>query len=466
MRRPGFIAAVVMILACAGTAFSAEMSIDWGSERQEIVGFGGTMGWVHPSAKNLERVGELLFRDLGASVLRVRALGGETGDEDCPEPVNDNADSSVYAWENFHFARTERLNADIIRTAAKHGVRTIVATAWSPPGWMKDSGSRAGGWFEERNSEELAELWAAYVVAMDREWKISIPFVSIQNEPDLSYPVYPTCGYRPETYVRALEATRARFSRERIRTCVVGPDTCRIYNLPEYKAALDAVGYDGPLLVHLYDLRIPYHRVDQDAPRWRAAREAAGERPLWFMETANYLSGGVSKPGSYDEAFIWAQKMHHALVSGECRAVLYWSLYFDKPGEALIYAGKSGAAKYTLTPKYYTSMHFYRFVRPGMVMVPVRQAPEGVLVSAFRDRGDTGRVVVAINTLAEAVTLSLPPEGYAWECHVTTERRYMRNAGMDVRSGAFVVPPRAVATCVGGRAEGEESTPADPAQDT
>ena len=84
------------------------------------------------------------------------------------------------------------------------------------------------------------------------------------------------------------------------------------------------------------------------------------------METANYLSTRITK-GSYEEALVWAQKMHSALVDGDCEVVCYWSLFFDKKGEALIYCPKSEARNYEITPKYYTSMNFFRFIRPGMI---------------------------------------------------------------------------------------------------
>ena len=53
-------------------------------------------------------------------------------------------------------------------------------------------------------------------------------------------------------------------------------------------------------------------------------------------------------------ALAWARHVHLALVEGECSAVLFWGLYFDKKGEALLYAEKSKAGKYEITPKFYT----------------------------------------------------------------------------------------------------------------
>ena len=224
---------------------------------------------------------------------------------------------------------------------------------------MKDTGKRAdGGALKDDMLGEFAEAWAAYVIGMKRWFKIDIRLLSIQNEPDITY-YYPTCDFTPQAYARALRAVQTRLDREKLQVRVLGPDVCRIFNLAEYLEEMEHAGYekggDGspakPVLTHLYDLAIPYGRVDRDAGRWREARDLARKhgRPLWFMETANYIDYDV-KEGSFEEALIWARKMHHALAGGDCEVVCYWSLFFDKKGEALVYCRRNGSNEFTITP--------------------------------------------------------------------------------------------------------------------
>jgi O-glycosyl hydrolase len=160
------------------------------------------------------------------------------------------------------------------------------------------------------------------------------------------------------------------------------------------------------------------------------------------METGNYLSPGT-EPGSYDEALIWAQKIHHALVHGDCQVVCYWSLFFDKKGDGLIYCPRNESAEIEITPKYYTSMHTYRFVRPGMVRCEAASGDPRLLVSAFR--GDASRVVVTINTGDAPVTIQ-PPFPSA-TCHETTEET--RCASRPWRGPELFLSPRSVVTLVG-----------------
>jgi O-glycosyl hydrolase len=444
MNRPASsIAAVVVscasLAARAPAAESILVTIDPAAVRQTIVGFGGTVGWIHPGERTREEVYDLLFTRLGVSFLRVRALGGEGGDELSIEPRNDNDDPNAFDWTAFPVRVSEGANARFIRAALDRGVKHVMPVTWSPPGWMKDSLRRAGGGtLERRNVEELAEAWAAYVVGMKREFGIEIRMLSIQNEPDLTYYAYPTCAYDPELYAHALATVQRRMDRERLGVSVLGPDVCRIYNLETYRDKMLLAGYAAnagglwprPLLTHLYDLAIPYHEVERDAPRWRAARELARSsgQPLWLMETANYLSYGA-RAGSFLEALIWARKIHHALADGDCEVVCYWSLFFDKVGEALVYCRKDGQDAYTTTYKYYTSMNYYRFVRPGMRRLAVECGDEDVFVTAFAFEPPRVDVVVALNwSHAPRVVRVAPQLDGSYRCFETTETRTTRGA--------------------------------------
>jgi len=434
--------AILLATALPASAGAVDVRVDWSSAHQTVVGFGGSMGWIHPHPQQRERVFDLLFRDLGVSVLRVRALGDERGQELSLEPKNDNADPGTFNWDAFPIRTTEAKNAVILRAAKKRGVRTLIATAWSPPAWMKDSARRAGGGrLLPAAIDEYAELWAAYALGMRRAFDIQIDAVSIQNEPDMEY-YYCTCGMPPTLYAQAKAAVAKRFRAEGLTTRLLGPDTCRIYNMPDYVRAMPAAPGE-PILTHLYDLSIPFERVDKDPERWQEARTLARSmrRPLWLMETGNYLSDGAA-PGSYDEALLWAQKIHHALVHGDCQVVCYWSLYFDKKAEALIYAPKSESPTFEITPKYYTSMHTYRFVRPGMVRCEAAAGDPRLLVSAFR--GDAKRVIVLINPSKNTLTVSVP---FATAlCYETTPVK--RCALTPWRGPQLTMPPRAITTLI------------------
>jgi O-glycosyl hydrolase len=448
---------VVAGLVCVGQARGqepAEIRINRYRTHQTIVGFGGTMGWIHPPDERAEGVYDLIFKDLGASVLRLRALGSEEGEELSLELENDNADPYTFKWDLLPVKATERRNAAIAREARERGVKTIVPVAWSPPGWMKDNAKRTGMWGKLRDDvlDEYAELWAAYMVGMKREYGLEFQTISIQNEPDVTAEHHPGCMMAPELYARAMAAVSRRLEREGFDVRLLGPDVCNIFNLERYTLAMEEAGVSPgtPLLTHLYDESIPYGAVERDPERWKAARELAREhgRSLWFMETSNREGEGVEH-GSYEEALIWAQKMHHALVHGNCEVVCYWALYFDKKGQSLVYSAATDVDGFQITPKYYTSRNYYRFIRPGMLRMDARCSDERLLVSAYRGATitDNQMVVVVVNPGYQARSVELRHGSPStWLRYETSPERSCKEVPWE--EGPADLPARSVTTFV------------------
>lgn len=450
-------------------ATPATVKVDWNETHQTVVGFGGTMSWIHPPAAKRDEIFDLIFNRLGASVLRVQALGAETGDEGSLEPVNDNDNPAVFDWSKFPIAVTEAKNAVLIQAAQARGVKTIVPAAWSPPGWMKSNNSRVGGALLEKYLDEYAECWTAYVMGMKREFNIDLKYISPQNEPDLTY-TYPTCRIDDALYAKAAAKIAARLKQEKLATQVLGPDTCRIYNLESYLAALDRekVSPTLPALTHLYDLSLPFERLDKDPERWAAARKVARHynRPLWQMECSNYISQGVEK-GSFAEALTWAQHIHHALTAGDCEVVCFWSLFFDKKGEALIFCARTEAPEYEILPVFYSSLNYYRPIRPGMVRCTATISTPDLLVSAYRlpaatiaaptsapttppTAGATPQraVIVLINPGKNAAPIRWDAApGSRWYGLATTATRHAELAGV-ATPGEFTLPAESVVTLI------------------
>jgi O-glycosyl hydrolase len=166
------------------------------------------------------------------------------------------------------------------------------------------------------------------------------------------------------------------------------------------------------------------------------------------METSNWKDEGTEH-GSYEEALIWARKMHHALVQGHCEVVCYWALYFDKEGQSLIYTSAGDTDGFEITPKYYTSKNYFRFIRPGMVRIETECADPRLLASAYRGAAvsENKRVVVVVNPteLARPVTLGYGSPS-TWTRYETTFRRNCEEVPWD--SGPAELPPRSVTTFV------------------
>ena len=67
---------------------------------------------------------------------------------------------------------------------------TIMATPWSPPGWMKTSGSMVGGTLNSGDYQVFADYLVKFIQAYDAAG-VPISLISPQNEPEYSPSNYP-----------------------------------------------------------------------------------------------------------------------------------------------------------------------------------------------------------------------------------------------------------------------------------
>ena len=387
---------------------------------------------------------------------------GDATDEESPERTNDNSNPEKINWRAFDFKACELEQAKIARAAAKRGVRTFVAASWSPPGWMKTNGSRKwGGQLRKGMEKELAELWTAYLLWMKQKQGVKVAGLAIQNEPEVPRP-YPTAEFSPKSLDACARALLGRAGRARLKPRLLYPEVSQLGRLEKYLKAADrwTIKASGAISVHAYDLSVDFYNVDAYRTKWRDVRKLVSRyrKPLWMTEFSNY-SGAFSgrEQGTWKEALAWARHMHLALVEGECSAVLFWGLYFDKKGEALIYAKENKAGKYEITPKFYTSRNYFRFVRPGAVRLECSPTGGKLEASAYWHSGSRKLTLVAINPGRKerfaTLRISGLSEPKSTELYRTSEREKCLKLDLEkekVDASRLRFPPESVTTLVFG----------------
>ncbi|GBE84754.1 glycoside hydrolase superfamily [Sparassis latifolia] len=117
---------------------------------------------------------------LGASDFspKVYSFDDVSGDTDLSSFNIDNAPSDLFSVLN----DIQSINSNV----------KIHTVPWSPPGWMKDSGTMTGGSF----LDQYTDAYANYLLKSLQGFKskgINVWAVGIQNEPENSNPSYPTC---------------------------------------------------------------------------------------------------------------------------------------------------------------------------------------------------------------------------------------------------------------------------------
>lgn len=100
--------------------------------------------------------------------------------------------------EQFSIEKDREYLLPIIKLAlAKNPDMRYFASPWSPPGWMKSTGELGGGRMLDEHFAPYAEYFVQYINAYADEG-VPVHAVTVQNEPHMVHPGYPTCLWRAE----------------------------------------------------------------------------------------------------------------------------------------------------------------------------------------------------------------------------------------------------------------------------
>ncbi|MFC1736832.1 glycoside hydrolase [Candidatus Hydrogenedentota bacterium] len=352
---------------------------------QTIEGWGAASCFVEESLVGLpgdkrDEVCDLIFKDLGATMLRVRVYADFQPTE-----------GADYNWDCM---ADQRL---IIGEALSRGVVDKVwAATWSPPGWMKANGdSRNGGRLKPGHYRGFAAYLADYVKGMRDRYNIEIEAISAFNEPGAS-DVYETAEMSGEEYFDFLKVMGERFKeREKLKTRIVGPDTMNING-----STLGCLGggflervfsdsrvseYLDTVITHQYGKRGP-----DRLPDLRDLLKANGKQ--WWQTELCRLDGTTEDIDEGLETALWIWR---DVVRGDAAAWHYWQYYWPREegasGLVILIPGEG----YVVPPRYYCFKHWSKHVLPGAVRIEAKCTSPDLHIAAFQH--DKNLTLIAIN---------------------------------------------------------------------
>lgn len=472
--------ALAPLLARAG--LPQQVRLDHTRKYQVIEGFGTSLNTWHAdvaAAYQQENFQNLYLNTLGATALRVNLWAGvSTVIQERWQDID---------WRNFRFAgpgAQGRITVDVARRlhAASQGKLRIIASAWTPPAWMKINASignghpqrknyaldfasslERGNWTvpapDDANAERFTYIgrnklrrdryrhFAKYLVEWIRYYRslgIELYAMSPANEPRFSH-WFESCIYTPNEYAELLEVIAWMFANQ-------GEPAMPFFG-PEHMA-WDVTGNSEYL----------------DA----IARRPSAKRPLAVIAAHGYTDGYTSDPhrestaafarlaAKYgDKTWIteggfggheWPAPLHqlataflYALRDGGVSLLTPWQTFTRQPDEHGLMS-LQGATKKT-----YVAMQFWRFIRPGMVRIGVETGGKLDAV-AFEDVAAETAVVILLNRDQIDKPISLQWSG---ESLVDLKAVFMTDAlrNCTQTSGrhstrVLVIPPEAVVTLI------------------
>lgn len=263
-------------------------------------------------------------------------------------------------------------NRTTVLPTVRHALRinpglVVMASPWSPPGWMKTGGSMIGGTLRDDAYDVYARYFVRYLQAYAAEG-VRIRYLTIQNEPDFSPGDYPGMRW-PAT-------DRARFvgghlgpalAAARLDTRILEWD----HNWDQPQQPETVLG--DPRAAR-YVHGIAWHCYGGDVSAQTRVHEKYPDKETFFTE----CSGGGWRPG-WDTGFGDVVKnLMIGSTRGWARGVLLWNLALDPDSGP--HKGGCGNCRGVVTidpakgtvvrePEYYALGHLSRFVRPGAVRI-------------------------------------------------------------------------------------------------
>ncbi|WP_158542955.1 glycoside hydrolase [Phytoactinopolyspora halophila] len=421
--------------------------VNWNDERQTVDGFGGSFAFHKAgSIQRLDepirtRILDMIFnRDNGIGMDIVRVMVGDGGLGEWGDDVYDGPTDTIMpepgelVWDQPDWDEKkddfDRYQIWLMNEAKKRGVDTFVASAWSPPAWMKENASVTGGGdgpnrLRDDMYQEYADYLAEYVLGYEEHFDIEIDYISPANEPDFSGG-YSSSLWTPEElneFVRdylaptfderdvpaqILLGEAIEFSDEYVRPALNDPDTVDDVDV------VAAHAYAG--LVD--DATAP------DPDEWTTSNDLG--KTIWQTE---YMNQGAPQDRIFENNTI-TDGLRYANVIGNMIEMVDLNAYFwwwpasnsGADGSNLIRLMNDGSpqsgnptetGEYRTFKRYYTFGNYSRFIEPGDVAIGTDARPaDDVLVTAYKDPGTGEFAIVAVNNADDDRAIRFDLDGF------------------------------------------------------
>lgn len=370
---------------------------------------------VTASLEDRQAIARLLFTELGLTHARLFLNGFE--------PANDN--ENPFTFNNAGFDWTwVNWRTDFVSLARPYGLQTWWATFTMDGGereaWLRRPGSACA--LDPRMLDEEVE-WLLAAALHFRELGLELPYLAVNNEPDLCPP-----GFKIEIgdMVTIVKRLGARLREVGLATKIIVSDGWIPENAVRYMEAVlsdpEARQYVGVLAYHAYSDGYddpntllntsaqgnPPHVAVEIRERIRALAERYN-MPVWMTEVC------YCTPRHFTDFELLRGRLNHLhdeLTIANISAFEAMNLYFlDRPGVrdelVHVYFRPDGALdRYEISTYGYLLGHYARYALPGSVRIQASTSDPRVRVTAF-ERPDGKLAIMTINNNPYSVAMNL-----------------------------------------------------------
>ncbi|WP_051705235.1 discoidin domain-containing protein [Streptomyces sp. NRRL S-455] len=412
------------------TANPLTIKIDDRVKYQKVQGFGAAMtdssAWLIdklPTARRTELMGKLFdpSKGIGLSLLR-SPMGATDINASGNYSYNDMpAGQTDPKLSNFSIQHDVPYIIPALRQALSlNPTIKIVANPWSPPGWMKTSGSMIGGTLKPEYTSALANYFVKFIQAYD-EAGVPISYISPQNEP-MGTPTWPGMFLSAYQESELIQEIGKAFEANGISTKILAWD--HNWDVPSYPETIfsdpAASKYTAGTGWHIYS-GTPTHQtlVHNDYPT----------KETYITEA----TGGVWQDS---DRTAFSEALGTWIINGTrnwANGVMLWNIALD-PDRGPLNSDTAGIPMLrgllTIDPTdgrvsynvdYYALAHASKFVKPGARRIYSNTFGEGSVENVAFQNPDGSKVLIAYNSGSAAKTFSVADGTHSFD--------YSLNAG-------------------------------------
>ncbi|MEU9312467.1 ricin-type beta-trefoil lectin domain protein [Streptomyces sp. NPDC048256] len=281
---------------------------------------------------------------------------------------------------------------------------TVMASPWTAPAWMKDSGQLNGGWLKAENYGAYASYFVKYLQAY-RDQGVPVAYVTAQNEPTCCSG-YPSMSWNASglAYFTKSELL-PKLAAAGLSTKVLAHD----WNWDTYDAYAAQTVDDAAVRSHPNFGGIAWHGYGGDVAKQTSVHNQYPQLDAFGTEH----SGGTWIADQQREDMLDIVNY----TRNWAKSVTKWSLAVDQnrgphnggcgtcDGLVTVHNGDGASGTVDYTIEYYTMGHLTKFVRPGAQRI-ASTASSSVPNVAWRNP-DGSKALIAFNDASTAKTVTI-----------------------------------------------------------
>ncbi|WP_239158668.1 glycoside hydrolase family 30 beta sandwich domain-containing protein [Winogradskya humida] len=298
------------------------------------------------------------------------------------------AGQTDYALRHFSIAHDEAQILPLLRRARQLNPQlTVMGTPWSPPAWMKTSGSLIGGHLKDDPAvyDAYARYLVKYVQAYARAG-VPIDYLTVQNEPQNRHDGgYPGTALPVPQEAKVISALGPLLRKASPRTKILGYD--HNWTTHPGDVATTPAGEDPETDYPYRLLASPagkwlagtaYHCYSGDPSAQTALHQAFPAKGIWFTECSGSHGPDDTPADIFRGTLTWhARTLAIGTTRNWAKSVVNWNIALDSTGGPHLGGCDTCTGLLTLQPdgtvtrdaEYYTIGHLSKFVKPGAVRI-------------------------------------------------------------------------------------------------